>query len=141
MSYVIPGDDEVDFGFESLYSVPGNDSADFQLEISYLPPANDEVDFTLLSNYAIPEDDSVDFTLGTDPEKLGVMKVQTESGAVELPVYPVGSSKVGAREVIRMETGQGKGFIPVTDPSEAAYPELRIYTENYGIQAFHDSTT
>jgi len=141
MSYVIPGNDEVDFELESGYSVPGNDSADFQLEISYLPPGNDTVDFTLLSNYSVPENDSVNFTLGTDPDNLGVIKLQTETGTVELPAYPTGSSGSDVREIFRVYTGQEVGYIPVTDPSEAAYPELRIYTENHGIQAFHDSTT
>jgi hypothetical protein len=97
-----------------VYSVPVNDTTDFQLEVSYLPPANDSVDFTLLPSYTVPGNDDVDFTLGTDPSPLGAIKIQTADGSVELPIYPIDTSKNGVREFFRIGTEDGKGFIPVT---------------------------
>jgi hypothetical protein len=106
--------------------------------MTYSPPDNDSVDFQAArSSYSAPGNDTVD--LRVPATKLGEIGVETEDGTIYLPVYQTGHSNNNIREFLRINTPDGKGFIPVTDTDNAAHPELRIYSENHGIQAFHDS--
>lgn len=71
--------------------------------------------------------------------KYGEVKIQTPNGVQSLPVYNAGSSGGSVYEMLKVETPSGIGYIPLTDPSDAAYPYLKVQTQNHGILAVHDA--
>lgn len=70
--------------------------------------------------------------------RLGSVKLQTEKGAVELPVYDTADVGKKVHDMVRVRTESGVGFIPFTDPSNAAYQHLKLNTENKGVLAAHN---
>jgi len=74
--------------------------------------------------------------------QLGTIKLQTQnSGVVDVPVFAPGDSGSGIYEFVRVQTASGTGFIPVTDTSSAAYPYLRVQSQNNGIVAVTDTAS
>mgnify|MGYP006279220237 FL=1 len=74
--------------------------------------------------------------------QIGVIKVQTPNGIVQVPVYSEGSSGSNVQEMVKINTPSGTGFVPAVATSQSpAYPYLKVNTENHGILAFHDSPT
>lgn len=69
--------------------------------------------------------------------RIGTVNLKTENGVVELPVYEPGDISSDIFGAIRLETANGTGVIPATDPSNAEYIFLRVQTENHGVLAFH----
>jgi len=74
--------------------------------------------------------------------QIGSINLQTESsGVVTLPVFELGDSGGNVYEFVRVQTDTGVGFIPFTNINDAAYPYVRVRSENNGILAVHDSAT
>jgi hypothetical protein len=72
--------------------------------------------------------------------QIGTIQVETQnSGTVDVPVFETGDSSSDIYEFVRVETASGTGFIPVTDTSNAAYPYLRVQSQNNGIVAITDT--
>ena len=72
--------------------------------------------------------------------QIGTIKLETQnSGVVDVPVFETGDSASGVYEFVRVETASGTGFIPVTDPTDATYPYLRVQSQNNGIVAVTDT--
>lgn len=82
-------------------------------------------------------------------DRMGTIELQTQNnGIVELPIYEDGAfgGRViddGTYEMLQVETLANytgdAGFIPLVDPSEAAYPYVRVQTENHGVLAVNDN--
>lgn len=67
--------------------------------------------------------------------QIGTIKLQTETnGVVELPVFDTGSSGADTLECLRVQTGTGVGYVPLTDVSKSLYPYLRVQTGS-GVKA------
>jgi hypothetical protein len=74
--------------------------------------------------------------------QIGTIKLETlNSGTVSVPVFSVGDSGNNVYEMIRIQTENGEGFIPVINPSQAQYPYLRVQTQNQGMVAVHNSAS
>lgn len=72
--------------------------------------------------------------------QIGTIRVDTQNnGTVDVPVFETGDSSSDIYEFVRVETASGTGFIPVTDTGNAAYPYLRVQSENNGIVAITDT--
>lgn len=72
--------------------------------------------------------------------QIGTIKVETQNnGTVDVPVFETGDSSSEIYEFVRVETASGTGFIPVTDTGNAAYPYLRVQSQNNGIVAITDT--
>lgn len=72
--------------------------------------------------------------------QIGTIQVDTQnSGTVDVPVFETGDSSSDIYEFVRVETASGTGFIPVTDTGNAAYPYLRVQSQNHGIVAITDT--
>lgn len=71
----------------------------------------------------------------------GTIRLQTGAGTVSVPVFAAGSSGSSVYEFLRVGTPSGVGYIPLVDPADAAYPYLRIQTQNHGVLAVHDSSS
>jgi hypothetical protein len=72
--------------------------------------------------------------------QLGTIKVQTDSGIVDVPVFDVGDSGGSTLEALRVQTDQGEGFIALVDPADASRPYLRIQTDS-GIKAVNNKAS
>jgi hypothetical protein len=74
--------------------------------------------------------------------QLGSIKIQTDSGIVDVPVFNVGDSGGSTVEALRVQTDSGEGFVPLVDPADAASPQeaIRVQTDS-GIKAVHDAAT
>lgn len=70
--------------------------------------------------------------------QIGTIKLQTQNGVKELPVYDTADAGSDVYDMVRVQTSSGIGFIPFASTSEASYPELRIQTQNQGILAAHN---
>jgi len=74
--------------------------------------------------------------------QIGTIRLQTQnSGTVSVPVFDVGDSGSSVYEFVRVETATGTGFIPVTSTNDAAYPYLRVQSQNNGIVAVTDTAS
>lgn len=73
--------------------------------------------------------------------QIGEIKVYTESGEVDLPVYSSGDSGSEVHEFLRVHTENGTGFIPLTTEDMAAYPFLKIRTSTEGTLSVNNSPT
>lgn len=74
--------------------------------------------------------------------QLGTIRVQTDTnGTVTLPVFALGDSGSSVHEIWRVQTAGGTGFVPLVDPSSAAFPYVRIQTQNNGVLAPHNEAT
>ena len=72
--------------------------------------------------------------------QIGTIRVDTQNnGTVDVPVFETGDSSSDIYEFVRVETASGTGFIPVTDTGNAAYPYLRVQSQNNGIVAITDT--
>lgn len=71
----------------------------------------------------------------------GTIEIKSSSGTVSVPVFSLGSSGGGVYEVVRVQTANGTGFLPLTSQSEAAFPFLKVKTENFGVLAAHDKAS
>jgi hypothetical protein len=72
--------------------------------------------------------------------QLGTIKVQTDSGIVDVPVFDVGDSGGSTSEALRVQTDSGEGFVPLVDPADASNPQeaIRVQTDS-GVKAVTDS--
>jgi hypothetical protein len=61
--------------------------------------------------------------------QIATVQIETKSGVAEVPVFEPGDSKSNVLEAWRIKTETGTGFIPLTDPAQAAYPFFRVQTE------------
>lgn len=74
--------------------------------------------------------------------QIGTIRLQTQNnGTVSVPVFNTGDSDSSVYEIYRVETAGGTGFIPLADTADAAYPYLRVQTQNLGTLAVHDDST
>lgn len=74
-----------------------------------------------------PNPDVGDFWFRYDltPETDQVGELRWYDGTVQsFPVFATGSSASGVEEVIRLQTVNGRGYVPIASPSEAAYSQL-----------------
>jgi hypothetical protein len=74
--------------------------------------------------------------------QLGTIKLQTDSGIVDLPVFDIGDSGGPVSEALRVQTDSGIGFIPLVDPADAASPQeaIRVQTDS-GVKVVTDSAS
>lgn len=70
--------------------------------------------------------------------QIGTLEVETGSGTVQVPVFEPADVD---NDMVRVQTDSGVGVLSLVDPSNAAYPYLRVKTANNGVLAVHDSTT
>jgi hypothetical protein len=61
--------------------------------------------------------------------QIATVRIETKSGVTEVPVFEPGDSNPTVLEAWRIKTETGTGFIPLTDPAQAAFPFLRVQTE------------
>lgn len=54
-------------------------------------------------------------------------------------MFKVGDSGASIYESLRVRTSSGTGFVPLIDPADATYDELRVHTSSHGTLAVHDS--
>ena len=73
--------------------------------------------------------------------QIGKIKVYTESGEVDLPVYSPGDSGSKVHEFLRVHTENGTGFIPLTTEDQASYSFLKIRTSTKGTLSVSNSPT
>ena len=72
--------------------------------------------------------------------QIGSLKFRTSNGDVEIPIFLDGDSSSAVSECLKVETGDNTGFIALVEPSDAAFPYIRIQTQN-GLKAVHDSSS
>jgi hypothetical protein len=76
--------------------------------------------------------------------QLGTIKLQTDSGIVDVPVFDISdfSNSGSTIDALRVQTDSGIGAIPLTDPADASNPQeaIRVQTDS-GIKAVNDSAT
>jgi hypothetical protein len=72
--------------------------------------------------------------------QLGTIKLQTDSGIVDVPVFDIGDSGGSTLEALRVQTDSGIGFVPLVDPADAASPQeaIRVQTDS-GVKSVTDS--
>lgn len=71
--------------------------------------------------------------------QIGTIRLQTQnSGTVSVPVFDTADAGGDVYDMVRVQTASGVGFIPFVNPSNAAYPYLRIQTQNQGVLAAHN---
>lgn len=68
--------------------------------------------------------------------KIGTVKVGTESGAEEVPVFEPSDVE---NPIVRVQTQGGTGVLNLVDPSSAELNQLRVQTENNGTLAVSTS--
>lgn len=75
--------------------------------------------------------------------QIGNIGVETENnGTVKVPVFDTGDSGSDVYEMVRVQTAVGVGFIAViSNTSDAAFPYLRVQTENNGVCAVHNEAS
>lgn len=73
--------------------------------------------------------------------QIGTVKVETEDGTVELPVFELSDVGSNVYDYLRIRTSSGSGFIPLTDIEEAQYPYIRIQTRSQGTVAVHNEAS
>jgi len=73
--------------------------------------------------------------------QIGTVKVQTPSGPVELPVFDTADACSGVYDMVRVDTPSGVGFIPFASTADAAYPYVRLQTQNQGTLAAHNAAS
>jgi hypothetical protein len=72
--------------------------------------------------------------------QIGTIQLQSQNdGVVDVPVFETGDSSSEVYEFLRIQTGSGIGFIPVTNTNDATYPFLRVQTQNNGVVAVTDT--
>lgn len=72
--------------------------------------------------------------------QIGTINVETPSGTVALPVFATGDSGSSVIEAWKVQTAGGTGFVPLTSPTDATYPAIKVQAAG-GVQAVHDSAT
>lgn len=72
--------------------------------------------------------------------QIGTVKLETQNGIRSVPVHEFGDSGSNVFEFLRVQTPSGAGFLPLTDPVNAQFQEIRVQTQN-GILAIHDAPT
>jgi hypothetical protein len=62
--------------------------------------------------------------------QIGKIEIETENGKKDIPVFEPGDSGLNVIEPVRVKTDSstGIGFLPLTEPIDAAYPFLRVQT-------------
>lgn len=71
--------------------------------------------------------------------QIGTIKIQTDVGIVEIPVFNEGDSGSNVYEFLKIQTENGTGFVPLVEPKDADYNYIRINTENNGVLAINKS--
>lgn len=74
--------------------------------------------------------------------QIGTIRLQTQNnGTVSVPVFDTADAGNNVYDMVRVQTASGAGFIPFVSPGDAAYPYLRIQTQNQGVLAAHNDAT
>ena len=68
--------------------------------------------------------------------KIGTVKVGTETGKEEVPVFEPADVE---NPIVRVQTESGPGVLNLVDPSSAELNQLRVQTENNGVLAVSTS--
>lgn len=72
--------------------------------------------------------------------QIGTIQLQSQNnGVVDVPIFETGDSSSEVYEFLRIQTGSGIGFIPVTNTNDATYSFLRVQTQNNGVVAVTDT--
>lgn len=71
--------------------------------------------------------------------QIGTVKLETQNnGTVDVPVFDTADAGSSVYDMVRVQAGSNVGFIPFVDTSTAAYPYLRVQSQNHGIVAAHN---
>lgn len=73
--------------------------------------------------------------------QIGMIKLQTAGGTIKVPVYELSDFGSDVHDIIRVQTSNGVGAIPLVNPSDASHNYLRIQTQNHGVLAAHDKAS
>lgn len=73
--------------------------------------------------------------------QIGTIQVQTDTnGIIDVPVFSTDDTTSQTFDMLRVGTDGGTGFVPLIDPTDAAYPYIRVQTENNDVLAVNDDT-
>lgn len=70
--------------------------------------------------------------------QIGTIGLETQNnGTVQVPVFDTADAGSDVHTMWRVQTASGTGFIPLVDPTDAAFPYLRVQSQNHGVVAVH----
>jgi hypothetical protein len=67
--------------------------------------------------------------------------MKVSGSIVSIPVFEAADAGSEVWDMLRVKTPSGTGFIPLAGTSDAAFPFVKVKTENQGVLAVHDSAS